>query len=93
MQRSKLLVEKSFDCFIPHAFDAPVKGVTVEILSWRLVWRNWGKNSEHLFIHFDRTHECDRRMDTSDRHCKTASAAFMHSIEQQKFCTSRYCIL
>jgi len=71
--------------FLPtkSAFDAPVKGVPVEMLPWRLVrkkleWRAYlmVKNLEDMLILFDRIHEHGGRTDArTDGHRMTAKAA------------------
>jgi len=54
----------------PPAFDAPVRGVPVGILPWRLLRQNYrlawlhdGANNNRYITRFDRIHERDRRAD------------------------------
>ena len=59
----------------PPAFDAPVKGLSIEVLScrWyvktRIVWLLDAENFLTIFIRFDRIYEGDRH---TDRHMDTA---------------------
>ena len=98
-KRSQYAMEPDIDSesqFLPTppAFDTPVRGVPVGILSWRLVGKTkmvWLPDGEKLlkimFIRYDRIHERGRRTDIqTDRQTDTTwrHRPLLHSIARQK---------
>jgi len=64
---------ESCDFFIPPAFEASLKGITVRILQYCLVWEkisccHWCgypmiKKWDRMFSHFNTTPACNKRVD------------------------------
>ena len=66
----KRYIGRNRDFSYPLAFDAPVRGLSVGILSYRLIRKNENdlatdgeKHSDDLFSRFDRIPACDGRTD------------------------------